>query len=516
MFKETSSIPFIVIFFFQSLNLGDVFSDSFFYKMIPYYVESRLSHSGLCLYHHQAYEWFHLISRKRRMWHRDCCDCRCTFCNPRKCNHGLGCQLVDTRPCPNCFGRRCRNIETDNILCHYIFTSYVKRGTKYLSIQYANYTSRLMFIQKYVDRMKVLLKHLDHTVWWKSILRQFMIDIPANSVVVRIDFLQNVTHSGANEVGREFYGKRQTTLFIATCWYREHPNDEVIKAYYEFYSSYLAHNDDSFQRFFGIFMEKFPVPQHTFRFILLSDNAPTHFHNSSNFLWGTRFSTAFGYDLEWYFDPVYHGKGACDARGACVKRALRFYVLEPGHDIHDVGQLTGFTNTVLHEDADTAGHAINVIFDEFDGYDHVPTLPGNTKWYAFRFTDEEYVLYVRKWPCFCVHCLAHEYDRCGNDNICGPWMRKVLKPSDTWKPSATTPVERARQYQRIGLIASQDSDASDYEVEAILAKRTTLDTTEYLVKWRGWDETYNEWLAERDLNDSTNLLRNFNRRVQYI
>ena len=121
-----------------------------------------------------------------------------------------------------------------------------------------------------------------------------------------------------------------------------------------------------------------------------------------------------------------------------------------------------------------------------------------------------------KWPCFCVHCLAREYDRCGNDNICGPWMRKVLKPSDTWKPSATTPVERARQYQRIGLIASQDSDASDYEVEAILAKRTTLDTTEYLVKWRGWDEKYNEWLAERDLNDSTNLLRNFNRRVQYI
>ena len=195
---------------------------------------------------------------------------------------------------------------------------------------------------------------------------------------------------------------------------------------------------------------------------------------------------------------------------------MRFYVLEPGHDIHDVGQLTGFTNTVLHEDADTAGHAINVIFDEFDGYDHVPTLPGNTKWYAFRFTDEEYVLYVRKWPCFCVHCLAHEYDRCGNDNICGPWMRKVLKPSDMWKPSATTPVERARQFQRIGLIASQDSDASDYEVEAILAKRTTLDTTEYLVKWRGWDETYNEWLAERDLNDSTNLLRNFNRRVQYM
>ena len=482
--------------------------------MIPFNIEQRLSHSGLCLYHHQAYEWYQLISRMRKKWHADCHGCRCTFCHPEKCNHGLGCQIVDTRPCPCCFGRCCRTIEVDTILCYYIFTQYVKRDMKYVSIQYAHYTSRLMFMKKYVDKMKNLLRHLDQYIWWKSILAPFMINIPVNTVVVRCDFLENVTHIRSNETGREYYGKRQTTLFIATCWYRESANTDIVKAYYEFYSSYLSHTSDAFQKYFGIFMEVFPFPQHTFRVILLSDNAPQHFHNSSNFLWGTRFSIAYGYDLEWHFDPVYHGKGACDARGACVKRALRFYVLEPGQDVHDVGQLTNFTNTILHEN--TAGVATNIIFDNFDGYEHAPTLLGNTKWFSYRFTDVEYVCYVRTWPCFCTFCLGQDWDNCVNFGTCGPWIEKTVAHSDNWVQSSANPLLRARQYQRLALIPSQDSDASDYEVERILAKRTTIDTAEYLVKWRGWDHTYNEWLPERDLADSTNLIRRFNRRLQIL
>jgi len=198
---------------------------------------------------------------------------------------------------------------------------------------------------------------------------------------------------------------------------------------------------------------------------------------------------------------------------SCIS-ALRFYVLEPGQDVHDVGQLTRFTNTILHEN--TEGNATNVIFDNFDGYDHAPTLVGNTKWFSYRFTDEEYVCYVRIWPCFCTFCLGQDWDHCVNVATCGPWIKKTVAHSDFWIQSSATPLQRARQYQKVALIPSQDSDASDYEVERILAKRTTIDTAEYLVKWRGWDQMYNQWLPERDLADSTNLIRRFNRRVQSL
>ena len=197
---------------------------------------------------------------------------------------------------------------------------------------------------------------------------------------------------------------------------------------------------------------------------------------------------------------------------------MRFYVLEPGHDVRDVGQLTNFTNTVLHET--TAGLAENVVFNQFDGYDHSPTLAGNTKWHAFRFGIEEGIVFVRKWPCFCDLCLAKDVDwnsgRCDNMLTCGAWMRKDIHPTDKWVSSAETPLQRAAQYQQANILPSVDSDASDYEVEKILAKRTTLETTEYLIKWRGWDDTFNVWLSELDLEDSVNLLRRFNRRLQNL
>ena len=488
--------------------------------MVPFNIVRRLSHSGLCVYHHQAYEWYHHILRLRKKWHEDCVGCYCSFCDPCKCDHGSACHIVDLLPCPNCFGRCCKRIEKDTILCRYILTQYVKQDEKYVSIQFSNYTSRLMFMKKYVDKLVPIIPHLEHQIWWHSILADFIRNIPSNSVVVRIDFLENVKHSRGNELGREYYGKRQTTLFITTCWYREYGSNEIIKAYYEFYSSYLTHNTDAFQKFFGIFMESFNFPQHTFRIFLFSDNARTHFHNSSNFLWGSRFFNTFGYYLFWCFDPAYHGKGACDARGACIKRALRFYVLEPGHDVRDVGQLTQFTNTVLHEETTVNGIATNIVFTEFDGYDHAPTLMGNTKWYAFRFGIEEGIVFVRKWPCFCELCLAHNVDwdpaRCANMHKCGAWIRKNIHPTDRWIASAATPLQRAAQYQNANFLPSLDSDASSYEVEKILAKRITLDTTEYLVKWKDWDETYNQWLPEHDLEDSGTLLRRFNHRLQNL
>ena len=140
-------------------------------------------------------------------------------------------------------------------------------------------------------------------------------------------------------------------------------------------------------------------------------------------------------------------------------------------------------------------------------------MQGNTKWFSFRYTDEEYAVYVRKWPCFCTHCLAKEWDHCQNIAICGPWYRKDIHRSDYWQQSAATYVRSAQQYARVHIARSLDSDANEYEVELIIAKRTTVNTIEYLVKWNGWDETYNEWLTEHDLADSVNLIRRFNRRL---
>ena len=480
--------------------------------MTPFYVVCRVKHEGLCFYCHQAYEWFQLIAKFRKKWHANCLGCTCHYCDPAMCNHGNNCIIVDRRPCPNCWGFRCRHKEGARRFCRYVVTAYVRQHGKYLAVQYNNISSRSRFMEQYFEKVNPLLDHLDQSFWNKSQLYILMNNIPDNALVARIDFLENIKHERGNELQREFYSKLNTTLFIITVWYQDGGN--VIKEFYEFYSSYLPHKNEGFQKFFAIFMENFLFPRRITRIILLSDNARQHFHNTSNFLWCSRFFGAYGLHIEWHFDPPYHGKGACDARGAVIKRGLRFFLLGPGQDIADVQQLTDFTNEHLHSapHAGIDGIASNIHFDDDDGYHHVPTLLGNASWFSYRYTREEYIVYTRHWPCYCVHCLAQHWDRCQNIVKCGPWVRRNCGGSDKWIAAQQGALDNARQYAQVNIVASSNSSDEDYEVQKILAKRTASghNTTEYLVKWRGWDTSFNEWLPESSLAASRNLIRRFN------
>jgi hypothetical protein len=46
-----------------------------------------------------------------------------------------------------------------------------------------------------------------------------------------------------------------------------------------------------------------------------------------------------------------------------------------------------------------------------------------------------------------------------------------------------------------------------YEVEALVGKRKKKRLIQYLVKWKGWSDHYNEWVGEADIDDT--LIRDF-------
>jgi len=99
-------------------------------------------------------------------------------------------------------------------------------------------------MEQYFEKLKPLLNHLDQSFWNKSQLYILMNNIPDDALAARIDFLENVKHERANELQREYYSKLNTTLFIITVWYRDGGN--VIKEFYEFYSSYFPHKTEGF------------------------------------------------------------------------------------------------------------------------------------------------------------------------------------------------------------------------------------------------------------------------------
>jgi hypothetical protein len=49
-------------------------------------------------------------------------------------------------------------------------------------------------------------------------------------------------------------------------------------------------------------------------------------------------------------------------------------------------------------------------------------------------------------------------------------------------------------FEEVGLSGSQTTYLKEDEIESIQSARRHNETPEYLVKWKGHDETYNTWM----------------------
>jgi len=59
----------------------------------------------------------------------------------------------------------------------------------------------------------------------------------------------------------------------------------------------------------------------------------------------------------------------------------------------------------------------------------------------------------------------------------------------------------------------EEGEAPEWEVEAVLNKRTHKGKVEYLVKWKGWPVEYDQWEPEENLEGAPDLLREFHASV---
>ena len=57
-----------------------------------------------------------------------------------------------------------------------------------------------------------------------------------------------------------------------------------------------------------------------------------------------------------------------------------------------------------------------------------------------------------------------------------------------------------------------DSNAQGdrYEVEVVLQKKGKKPHVQYLVKWAGWPDEYNEWVTSKDIDES--LIKDFEKK----
>ena len=70
-----------------------------------------------------------------------------------------------------------------------------------------------------------------------------------------------------------------------------------------------------------------------------------------------------------------------------------------------------------------------------------------------------------------------------------------------------------RPYQDNGMQAQAPpiviDESEEYEVERILQHRELRGKTQYLIRWKGYDQSEDMWLDEQDLGNAPDLLRDY-------
>jgi hypothetical protein len=103
--------------------------------------------------------------------------------------------------------------------------------------------------------------------------------------------------------------------------------------------------------------------------------------------------------------------------------------------------------------------------------------------------------------------------------VLGPITYELLLPKQ-WKThpvfhaSLLTPYKETETHGPNHLEPPPDliDDVEEYEVEALLAHRKLGSRYQYLVKWKGYDSSYNTWEPERNLLNATDVLEAYKRR----
>ena len=104
------------------------------------------------------------------------------------------------------------------------------------------------------DEFASFKKHEILVSWIQSKISWLKENLPFGHVLIKSDFIQNISHSRGAEAVASYYNKRQTQLLVFVVWYHSSsstPENPSIKfGYYDYVSAYLKHSTLFFKKAF--------------------------------------------------------------------------------------------------------------------------------------------------------------------------------------------------------------------------------------------------------------------------
>jgi hypothetical protein len=136
--------------------------------------------------------------------------------------------------------------------------------------------TRLFMMGRITYELQQFKSHNDHVEWWKVCWPMMKKNLLQDQVIIRWDYIgtknilnlysicftENYVHDKSYAMSFEHFGKKQTTLLIASVFYKN-GDGELQKCYYDFVSEYLGHNNIFYEKCLTILLDELAhkIPQ---------------------------------------------------------------------------------------------------------------------------------------------------------------------------------------------------------------------------------------------------------------
>lgn len=110
--------------------------------------------------------------------------------------------------------------------------------------------TRAQYMSAMHKEMEQHVAHDSHVIYHKEQIRALLENFKQNEIVIKADFIQNISHIRGRETSASFYSKRQTQFLSFVIWYKVKENNVVKtkKIFVDYLSSYLKHNSLFFSK----------------------------------------------------------------------------------------------------------------------------------------------------------------------------------------------------------------------------------------------------------------------------
>ena len=361
------------------------------------------------------------------------------------------------------------------------------------------------FKDKFVQDFDKFAEHNARAKTQYTQLRQLKENLPANRIIIQMDFAENFTCASTDAVQSAYWNQATVTLHPCVVYYKE---GEQLKHKSYVYVSHLNHHNSSMviailkalikKDLQALISERGIEMVH-----YITDSPYSQYRNRVMFAAVANHKDLFGIEARWDYFESGHGKGPCDGIGGSVKRMAEQAGKHgtPMADADDFFKWASETGGVVNytwigqEEYDLAQKEVNMLQAQ------IAAVKGTGKLHAVRRGCDAHHVLWRDTSCNCIPECGSEckWEECSLlppkakgklnkftpclqcDWLCfcpnGPVLVLVQEESSTTDPTPTTAVDQGATEQDGGGATVQDTSGGGETVHEDGQGATVQDTS---------------------------------------